>query len=373
MTSRPRFDCHPWRLAFIVVITLVLSGCETLGYYSQAVAGQWRIIWQRQAINRLLEDDAVTPELKQQLRYVQAVREFASSELSLPRNGSYQYYSDTGRPFAVWNVVATEAFSVEPKRWCFPVAGCVSYRGYFSEQAARRFADQLAAEGYDTYVGGVSAYSTLGWFDDPVLNTFLAYPPLPLAGLVFHELAHQQLYLPGDTAFNEGFARAVEIAGVKAWLTSDALTALSLELIPSLKLEDYLNRLQRDRVFIDQMLEGRDALAELYQQGLGAEAMAQQKRHIITAIQQRYDQTVVNQWQGDSPYQQWVHQQGAHRQLNNAKLASLSSYDQWLPAFQQLLSEEQFDMQRFFQRVADLALLPAAEREAQLQRLMPGE
>jgi predicted aminopeptidase len=201
------------KVAALLLVSLLLLACETVGYYSQAVRGQLAIVLGRQDIERLLQDETLDPLLAERFHELLSIREFAASELALPVAGNYSSYVDLGREHVVWNVFAAPEFSVDPLNWCYPIAGCVSYRGYFSKQAASRYAGQLADEGYDVYTGGVDAYSTLGWFDDSLLSTVLDRDSYQLAGLIFHELAHQVLYLPGDTTFNESFATAVERAG----------------------------------------------------------------------------------------------------------------------------------------------------------------
>jgi predicted aminopeptidase len=214
--------CRPLRVACarIVLICLTaatLPGCGVL-YVAQAARGQWQVMHARQPIDKVIASDRTAPQLRDRLTEVRAARDFASRELALPDNGSYRSYADLERPYVVWNVVAAPEFSVNPRRWCFPIAGCVAYRGYFKEEKARQFADSLAKEGFDTYVGGVAAYSTLGKFKDPVLNTMLGYGDDELAAIIFHELSHQLIYVANDSEFNEAFATAVEQAGLERWL-----------------------------------------------------------------------------------------------------------------------------------------------------------
>ncbi len=204
---------------------LPLSGCTTLGYYAQAVGGHLEVMRLAAPVEERLREPDTPEPLRAKLARALAIREFASRELALPDNGSYRRYADLGQPFVVWNVVAAPEFSVEPLESCFPFAGCVSYRGYYSEEAARAYAAALAEKGYDVHVGGVPAYSTLGWFDDPLLSTFIHYPEAELARIVFHELAHQVVYVKGDTMFNESFASTVEEEGVRRWLEREGTLA----------------------------------------------------------------------------------------------------------------------------------------------------
>jgi len=199
----------------LLLVLLLLGGCTTLSYYRQSVSGQWELWEKRRPIDEVIAAPDTPSALRKKLQSVLAMRDFASAELALPDNDSYRSYADLQRPFVVWNVFAAKPFAMTLKRWCFPFAGCVGYRGYFSQTEAQKFADEQAAAGLEVYVGGVAAYSTLGWFDDPMLNTVLNRSPARIAGLVFHELAHQQLYIKGDTAFNEAFATTVELGGVR--------------------------------------------------------------------------------------------------------------------------------------------------------------
>src|SRR5688572_22417199 len=205
------------RVLLVLLAAGALSGCGTM-YLVQAARGQMQLMNERRPIPQVVADPDTSETLRAKLMEVGAARDFASEVLGLPENGSYRSYADLGRSYVVWNVVATPEFSVEPKRWCFPVAGCVAYRGYFSEAAAKKFAAKLRSQGYDVVVGGVPAYSTLGRFADPVLNTMLGYGDVDLAAIIFHELSHQVVYIPGDSAFNEAFAVAVEQAGLQRWL-----------------------------------------------------------------------------------------------------------------------------------------------------------
>ncbi|MCH8931260.1 MAG: aminopeptidase [Proteobacteria bacterium] len=213
---------RPQRLFFMLVICLVLvaiNGCS-LGYYAQAIGGQMQVLGRRESIDKLLRDPDTDAELKERLRRVLEIRNFASATLGLPENGSYRYYADLQRPFAVWNVFAAPELSIEPVESCFLVIGCVAYRGYFKEASAQRYAQRMAKKGNDVYVAGISAYSTLGRFNDPVFNTMIHWDEWQLAGVIFHELAHQWLYVKSDSAFSEAFATVVEEYAVTTWLQS---------------------------------------------------------------------------------------------------------------------------------------------------------
>ena len=205
-------------LLLLPLLTVLLSGCSNLSYYFQAAQGQWDLISRKQDISLLIVNPTTEPHMKKRLRLAQNLNRFARETLLLPTQGSYETYADLERPYATWVVFATPRFSLTPLKWCFPITGCLGYRGYFKEAEARRFAESLQEKSYDTHVKGSPAYSTLGWFDDPLLNTFLFWPESHLAGLIFHELAHQKLYIPGATTFNESYAEAVSQIGVVLWL-----------------------------------------------------------------------------------------------------------------------------------------------------------
>lgn len=342
----------------LIICSLVLTACESIDYYSQAVSGHWHIWRQRQSIETLIADESTDADLKKRLQYLQSVREFATTDLLLPDNNSYRYYSDIGRPFVVWNVFAADEFSVMPKQWCFPIAGCVGYRGYFSRQDAVDYATRLNRQGYDTHVGGVVAYSTLGWFDDPVLNTFISQDDMRLAGLVFHELAHQKLYFPGDTSFNESFAMAVEMAGIQRWFGQSSKTGM-----------DYTKYQQIHADFVATMLGGRQQLELLYQTKIPMEMMKQRKQEIISRIKNASYISFKQRWGGVDSYDKWLGLSGRPH-LNNAKLSTVSSYYQMLPIFERILSEEDGDLEAFYQHVEKLGALSKEQRQ-QLLKLSP--
>jgi predicted aminopeptidase len=334
-----------------------LTACATVEYYSQAVFGQFDVMRRSRPIDEVIADPSSPAAVKARLERLREIRAFAVKELGLPDNGSYRAYADLGRPYVVWNVFAAPPLSIDPVQSCFPIAGCVTYRGYYAQADADAHAAKLAAEGFDTYVGGVPAYSTLGWFDDPVLNTFIQYPDAELARLVFHELAHQVVYVKDDTAFNESFATAVELAGVERWLAvhgSDAERAA-------------FERYQARRAdFLNLLLQYRAKLAAAYkEQGADADKRAA-KAAILAALQADYARMKVERWGGYAGYDRFF-----AKGVNNANLASVATYTQQVPAFKALLARENGDLARFYAAVRDLAKLPKAERTAALERLAP--
>lgn len=344
------------RVLCAVLLSLLLGGCANIGYYLQAAGGQLEI-WQREApIERLLADPAIDEKLRGQLQRVLRIRDYASRELGLPDNRSYRSYADLARPFVVWNVFAAPEFSLEPKQWCFAFAGCVGYRGYFSEADARAEAARLAAGGYDVHVGGVPAYSTIGWFADPVLNTFIHYPEPELARLLIHELAHQVVYVKDDSVFNESFATVVEQAGIERWLAAHG---------SAVDRERY-RQVQRFRTdFRVLVTKARADLAQVYAGAGSAAEKRQQKNAALAALRRAYE-AQRSDWGGFAGFDRWFAQP-----LGNAHLASVAIYTQRVPAFEALLRQHGGDLPSFYAAVRELAALPAAERRRRLDALAP--
>lgn len=335
----------------VVAACLGLAGaCSSVGYYAQAVRGGLEIVCKRRSIARLLADPAVDAELRGRLQVVQEMREFAVEALALPDNGSYRSYADLGRPYSTWTVVVAPELALEPRQWCFPIAGCVTYRGYFSRQAAERFAARWRDQGHDVDIGGVAAFSTLGWLDDPVLNTFLALPDADLAGLLFHELAHQVVYVRDDTAFNESFATAVEQAGVERWLAARGRGEEVAAYRAGRTHEAEVARL---------VAGARLRLAAVYAAAEADDWKRRRKAEVLAELRAEYLRKAT-EW-GRSPYAGWF-----ESGLNNARLASFSAYHELVPGFEALLSGEAGDLGRFFARVRRLAELPAEARRREL-------
>jgi len=339
------------RIVTLYILALLLPGCANFGYYAQAVGGHFKVVGSARPIQEILEDPATDSSLRKKLEDVNAARKFASRELALHDNQSYRSYADLGRPFVVWNVFAAPELSVELEKWCLLFVGCVNYRGYFDRNEAERYASELRSKGFDTYVGGVAAYSTLGFFDDPVLNTFLRLGEMETARIIFHELAHQLVYVKGDTMFNESFAATVENEGMQRWLTHAANPAQQ---------QAYTERQQHKMQFMQLVARYRDKLRTLYATPDSAEEKRRVKTEIIADLRQAYAELKMS-WGGDTAYDKWFKQD-----LNNAKLASLSLYMQLVPAFEALLEQEGHDLPRFYRRVSALAELSKAERSAAL-------
>jgi predicted aminopeptidase len=325
-----------WILAAAAAALVV--GCQSLTYYTQAIGGHLKVLAKARPVEDWLADPATDPDLKQRLETARRIREFASKNLKLPENNSYLAYAELNRSYVVWNVFAAPAFSVEAKTECFPFTGCVSYRGFYSEEQARRHAARLREEGYDVYVGGVPAYSTLGWFDDPLLSTFIRYPDAQLARLVFHELAHQLVYARDDTAFNESFAVTVEEEGVKRWLEAEGRSG---------ELAAFRAAQTRKRELAARVSGTRERLAAVYRMDLPREAMLEHKRGEWERLRASYPAIPAD--------------------ANNAFLASIALYTELVPGFERLLAESG-SLENFYRRVKALAATERAKRDPVLAR-----
>lgn len=335
-----------------LLLGLLLSGCARLDYYAQLSRGQLELLAARQPVAQLLADPQGDPVLKRRLALAQQARDFASAALGLPDNRSYRLYADLQRPYVVWNVFATAELSLAPLTHCFPVAGCVAYRGFYRPGRARGAAALLQAEGMDTHVAGVEAYSTLGWFADPILNTMLHWDDERLAALIFHELAHQQLYLDDDSAFNESFASFVEQQGLRQWRTARGLAPADAR------------EASMRRQFSALILSSRERLQALYASPLDDDAKRTGKAAEFARLRAEYAALRDDQWGGDRRYDAWMAQP-----LNNARLLPFGLYDQWLEAFAELFRQAGGDWTGFYRRAAELGKLPPQERLQRLEAL----
>ena len=311
-------------------LALLTTGCNTVGFYKQAVAGQYEIISRQQKISELLVRTNTPADLRGKLELVLRLREFAEHELHLRTDGHYAKYADLGRPFVVWNVYAAPEFSMEPKQWWYPVVGRLKYRGFFAEADARACADRLVQEGYDIYVGGAEAYSTLGFFKDPVLNTFIHHPPADLAETLFHELAHQR------------------------WLAQQGDTIMRAE---------YENDLRRQRQFVALVLRARDELKQVYDGKMTEDAKRAARGQVIARLHADYGQLKAG-WNGYSGYDNWF-----ERPINNARLNTVATYYTLVPAFQHLLAKHGGDLSAFYAEAKAVATSPKKERHERLVAL----
>lgn len=344
----------PYRLLAAVFLLFLLSGCGTLAYYIQAIDGHARLLHRTRSIEGLLESGRIPAALRERLQWVLEVRAFASRELALPDNDSYRGYAALEGEAVAWSLVATPEFDLEPLQWCYPIIGCAGYRGWFDRDDAGREERRLAREGRDVVVAPVAAYSTLGWFDDPLPSTVMQWPDPELAGLIFHELAHQQLYLAGDSAFNESFATAVERAGVRRWLEQRGD-------LPAL--QAWERRLHREQAFVGLLRQGRERLQRLYARPLPVVELRRLKRAELGRL--RRDYAALAATRGDAPgAKRWL-----ERPLNNARLALVGTYEQWVPAFSSLLYCHDGDFTAFYRAAAALAARPREVRRQRLQAL----
>ncbi len=338
------------------------SGCSTLAYYGQAVGGHLDLMQRSRAVPQWLADPATAPALRERLQLSQRMRDFAVAELKLPDNRSYRAYADLGRGAVVWNVVAAPELSLTLKTWCFAVMGCVGYRGYFDRAAADALAAELKREGWEVSVYGVPAYSTLGWTDwlggDPLLNTFLNWPEGELARIIFHELAHQVVYVNDDTTFNESFATAVERIGGQRWLATRAGDAARAE---------YARLDERRRDFRELTLRQRDRLKALYASPRSDDDKRRGKSEAKVQIEAEIAALKTGRWAGFSGYDAWF------ANANNASYGVQAAYQELVPGFERLFEREGRDLERFYAAVRQLAALPKDERRAKLLSTPRGE
>lgn len=342
-----------------------LSGCANLGYYWQSVTGHLKLMNASRPVRELVNEEETPERVRERLLLSQRIRDYAVRELKLPDNPSYRRYANLGRNAAVWNVVAATEYSLELKTWCFPVTGCVGYRGYYDEARAREEAKALAEQGYESNAYPVPAYSTLGLMNwaggDPLLNTFILYPEGELARLLFHELAHQVVYAKNDTMFNESFATAVERIGGARWLETQASPAAR---------QEYAEFDMRRRQFRQLSRATRDRLKALYETpGLSLEAKAEGKRKAMAQFRAEYEQLRAT-WTGDPArwrgYDQWV------ARANNAFFGTQAAYDELVPGFEALFKEVGGDWNRFYDAARALAALPKEERHKKLKEIPVG-
>jgi predicted aminopeptidase len=333
------------------VATALIASMSAGCYLLQSAEGQLALMSKRQLITQVIDKPSTPPKLRAQLESVRSIRDFASHDLGLPDNGSYRKYADIGLAYVVWNVVAAPEFSVEPKKWCFPIVGCVGYRGYFVEAKARRFAAGLHTQGFDVVVGGVAAYSTLGHFDDPILSTMVNWDDVELAAIIFHELTHQLLYVRNDASFNEALATTVEEEGVRRWLQQQGREQ---------DLAEHLLQQRRYQQVIALMSETREQLRALYALGLPPPLMRERKRETFAALRASYA-ALRERWGGHAPFDAWFVQD-----INNAHLASIATYFACVPGFERELKAVGGDLPAFYRRVRDLAKLDQSQRDLQV-------
>lgn len=333
----------------LLLLATALSSCS-LPFYWQAVSGQLELLRKRVPIDEVLTDPLVETDVKFALTQMELVRQYAIDELALPDNGSYTTYADLERDYVVWNVVATQEFSIQAEQWCFPFAGCVSYRGFFSRDRAEAFAERLLADGLDTYSGGSSAYSTLGYFADPILNTMIDSRIEVLAALLIHELAHQKMYIKGDSELSEAFASVIEEHGTRTWLGEREDAAA---------LARYDERLTQREVFAYLIGRYQTDLGALYAADKSPTEMRSAKQLLFNQLQADYAR-LRDSGQMSADYDGWFAQR-----LNNATLASVATYRRWVPALKYRLG--QVGLLPFYLDVERLSMLGESERTAELE------
>ena len=366
--SRARKWCVA--LALLLVVAGV-SGCQTLSFYGQAIKGQYQLMANRQSVEKLVTNPQTPARLKSQLELLQKLRVFAQKALKLPVDGHYAKYVDVHRPYVVWNVEAAREFSLEPKSWWYPLVGRLEYRGYFSQRRATNYGASLRKKGYDVFVGGVGAYSTLGWFKDPALNTFIFDPEPDLAETIFHELGHQRVFARSDTDFNEAFATTVGEEGARRWLRAKGDNALY---------QNYLAELRRTRQFVRLTMTTRQKLEALYgderteegkikatkkQHRMSPQQLRQEKQRIIEDLKLQFTE-LKKEWGGDTSYDNWF-----ARQIDNAQLNSVAAYYDLVPGFEHLLELNGGDLEKFYSAAERLAKMPKKERHQWLTNLEP--
>jgi len=337
------------RCLISIPLLLLLCGCADLGYYWQNARGHLAVMDRRVEISDLLADDSLDQHLRERLLLVRDIRSFSVERLALPDNGSYHSYVELGRPYLIKNLFAAEEFSTRLRQWCYPLIGCASYRGYYDEERLREYLEKLTADGLEVYIGKVPAYSTLGWFDDPVLSSFIDWPDFRLAGLLFHELTHQRIYVENDTTFNESLASAVQQVGTRLWLQSrqreDELASLSAWM-------SY-------RGEVISLIEAtRERLAALYGQDIDDSLKRERKAAIFSEARRDHD-TIAVKHGITGGFHQWFADG-----LNNAKIGSVSAYNAEVPAFIAILQAEELNFDAFFDYIEALAALDKKARDA---------
>jgi len=340
-----------YRYLFLcVLILMACSGCESIAYYNQALKGQLELMKNQHPLMEVIENRNTSAQLKNQLQLILEILAFADQQLQLPVGGNFSHYVEINRPFVVWNVFAADEFSFEARTWCYPVVGCASYRGYFDQNKADAYAKKLQDEGGDIYIGGVSAYSTLGWLDDPVLSTFAWRNDTQLPALIFHELAHRILYIRGDTEFNESFASAVEQIALEKWLKNDPQA-----------FDVYLEHKQYHDDFVEFVLSWKMRLDAMYHADLNDIEKRALKKSLYSTMMDEYkifrgEHKAYDGWMNDT--------------LNNAKINTLSTYQARVPAFLSLYEQHNDNFKMFIDACLTLSRQKKAIRDRKLDELV---
>lgn len=332
----------------ITIIALLLGGCADLGYYWHSASGHLAVMNQRVDIDDLLADDTTPDELRERLLLVKRIRRFSVDKLKLPDNDSYASYVELDRPYVVQNIFAAPEFSIRLHQWCYPIVGCASYRGYYDEDRLQAYANKMRDQGFEVHVGRVSAYSTLGWFDDPVLSSFINWSDHRLAGLLFHELTHQQIFIDGDTRFNESLASAVQQAGTELWLKQEN----QLD-----RLQNYHRWLRYRREVIDLIQQLQQQLSQMYSEPIDDREKREHKQAFFEAAKRRHGE-IAARYGIKGGFTRWFNEE-----LNNAKIGSVAAYNAEVPAFLAMLQARDYDFEAFYQYVEALGELDKPRRD----------
>lgn len=336
------------RCLISIPLLLLLCGCADIGYYWHSARGHLAVMNQRVDIEDMLADDETEAELRERLTLVQEIRRFSVSRLALPENDSYLSYVELDRPYLIQNLFAAPEFSTRLQRWCYPVIGCASYRGYYDEERLLAYVDELEASGQEVHIGKVSAYSTLGWFDDPVLSSFINWPDHRLAGLLFHELTHQQIYIDDDTTFNESLASAVQMVGTELWLQSrNQQQAL-----------EKLSRWFEYRGEVVNLIESTRARLDEVYQGDGSDAVKRENKTAVFNDARRAHQSIASKHGVTGGFSNWF-----AGELNNAKIGSIAAYNSQMPAFVNMIRAHRLDFAAFYEYVAAVGALDKTQRD----------
>lgn len=340
--------------ALLLVISLLLGGCAELTYYGHAAAGQFEVISNRRPISEVIADPQTPAPVRERLEYIERAHDFAIEKLYLPDSDSFRSYSDVGRRYVLWNVFATPELSLQQKQWCYPFFGCQGYRVFFNEQYAHEIANELKAEGWDVYVASSPAYSTRGWFSDPVYNPVLNYPAIDSAAILFHELAHEKIYLKDDSQANESFAMTVQLEGVRRWIEVKQQTE---------SFSDYESDRHRNDEFVELLKSCRDQLKDLYASQESDNYKRAEKRRLLNQLGRDY-LVLKESWDAYAGYDHWF-----KKRLNNAVMAPVGIYHQDVPVFKLMLEKHNGDLLAFYQSIASLAQMKAGQRRQELEKL----
>ena len=345
------------KIIILIYTIILLSGCSSLQYYAEFASGQLDMISKERPINDVIRDDKTPDKIRQKLELIKKIKRFAIDELQLPDNGSYEGYVDLGREYVLWSVTATPELSMKPYQSCFLLVGCMNYRSYFEKEQAENFAAGLQKKGYETYIGGVAAFSTTGWLEDPVVSSMLSWSDTHLAGLVFHELTHQKYYVKGDTTFNESLAVFYQYYGIDRWLQKNGTEK---------SINGYKHYLTRKGDFKALVISHRSWLQMVYKSALTPDNKRLMKGSVYKHLQESYKRLKAEKWQGYRGYDLWF-----SKGLNNAKLALFSTYNLYVDSFNKIMEKQcNHSVSCFFSKVEQIGSMSKNERTSLMQSLL---